>query len=125
MNPNEITNQDIAQMTPEQRLANAGQPHAMAKVSEHGTISAEGASAVDRMRMIMILQGLKMESRGMRMTRKAPTCLSIVKKEFGIKARTAKDAMPKFKALLVEFGVILTDAERERFKDEEEKTPGA
>lgn len=116
---NEITNEDIAKMTPEQRVANAGQPHARAEKHPSGAISVTGASAVDRMRMIFILSGLKMETKGMRMTRKGPSCLSIVKKEFGIKARTAKDAMPKFKALLVEFGVILTDAERERFKDEE------
>lgn len=121
---NEITNQDIAKMTPEQRVALAGSPVARAEKHADGSISVTGAPAVDRMRMIMILGGLKLETKGIRLTRKAPTCLSIVKKEFGIKAKTAKEAMPKFKALLVEYGVILTDAERERFKDEE-KTPGA
>ena len=42
----------------------------------------------------------------MRLTRKAPSCLSIVKKEFGIKARTAADALPIFEARLREMGIL-------------------
>ena len=37
---------------------------------------------------------------------KAPSCLSIVKKEFGIKAKTAADALPLFEALLTANGIL-------------------
>ncbi len=42
----------------------------------------------------------------MRLTRKAPSCLSIVKKEFGIKARNAVEALPIFEAQLREMGIL-------------------
>lgn len=61
---------------------------------------------IDAYRMLTIRMGLKAESRGFRLTRKAPSCLSIVKKEFGIKARTAADALPLFEALLRERGLL-------------------
>lgn len=61
---------------------------------------------INAFRLITIRQGLKAESRGFRLTRKAPSCLSIVKKEFGIKAKTATEALPLFEAHLRELGVI-------------------
>jgi hypothetical protein len=61
---------------------------------------------IDAYRMLTIRMGLKAESRGFRLTRKAPSCLSIVKKEFGIKARTAADALPLFEAHLRELGIL-------------------
>ena len=61
---------------------------------------------IDAYRMLTIRMGLKAESRGFRLTRKAPSCLSIVKQEFGIKARTAADALPLFEARLREMGIL-------------------
>lgn len=124
---NEITNEDIAKMTPEQRLALAGSPVAAPQVSPTGMVAAVGAPAVDRFRLICILTSLKFEAEtGMKMTRDASP-LKIVREEFGIKTRNKADAYKKFRALLVEHGVILTEEERKKFKlrGEEDETPGA
>jgi hypothetical protein len=61
---------------------------------------------VAAIRLMTIRQGLKAEINGYRLTRKAPSCLSIVKREFGIKARTAADALPLFEAHLRELGIL-------------------
>lgn len=54
---------------------------------------------------LLALKGmLKLESLGM--TKRGPSALSIVKKEFGIKARTAKDALPLYIELLKEKGIL-------------------
>lgn len=126
MNRDEITNADIANMTPEQRLALAGSPVAAPEVTPTGMVAAVGAPAVDRFRMIYILGALKLEAEtGMKMTsrKKAPSPLKIIREEFGIKAKNMMDGYKKFRAALVEFGVILTEEERERFKDKDETKP--
>ena len=41
-------------------------------------------------RLLTIRAGLKAEAMGMRLTRKAPSCLSIVKREFGFKGNLQK-----------------------------------
>ena len=70
------------------------------------TIALTTPAQINAFRLITIRQGLKAETMGFRLTRKAPSCLSIVKKEFGIKARTAAEALPLFEAHLRELGVI-------------------
>lgn len=60
---------------------------------------------IQAFRLLTLRSGLRMETRGMKMTR-GRSCLSIVKAEFGIKSRSAKDALPEFEALLREWGVI-------------------
>ena len=70
------------------------------------TIVLDTPAQINAFRMLTIRQGLKAESRGFRLTTKAPSCLSIVKKEFGIKARTAAAALPLFEALLREQGLL-------------------
>ena len=62
---------------------------------------------INAFRLLTIRQGLKAEMVGMRLTSRAPSCLSIVKREFGIKARTAADALPLFEARLREMGVLV------------------
>ena len=57
-------------------------------------------------RLLMIRQGLRSESRGFRLTAKGPSCLAIVRKEFGIKARNAEAALPLFEAHLRECGLL-------------------
>ena len=70
------------------------------------TIVLDTPSQIQAFRLLTIRQGLKAEMVGMRLTRRAPSCLSIVTKEFGIKARTAADALPLFEAYLKECGVL-------------------
>jgi hypothetical protein len=62
-----------------------------------------------RMRLACVRQALKFESVGMRLTRRgvAPTGLTICKKEYGLKAKTAKEMLPLFDAMLRRLGVIL------------------
>ena len=57
-------------------------------------------------RLLTIRQGLRAESRGFRLTAKGPSCLAIVRKEFGIKARNAEAALPLFEAHLRERGIL-------------------
>ena len=42
-------------------------------------------NSVNVSRMLTLQQGLAMEMKGMRLTRKAPTCYSIIKREYGLK----------------------------------------
>lgn len=70
------------------------------------TIVLDTPAQINAFRLLTIRQGLKAESHGFRLTAKGPTCLSIVRREFGIKARTAKDALPLFEAHLVSIGVL-------------------
>jgi hypothetical protein len=70
------------------------------------TIVLDTPSQIQAFRLLTIRQGLKAEMVGMRLTRRAPSCLSIVKKEFGIKAKTAKEALPLFEAYLQTLGLL-------------------
>ena len=70
----------------------------------------KGPEMISVYRLLVIRQGLKAESVGMRLTSKskAPSCRSIVKKEFGIKDRDIKTVILKYDAILRQMG-ILTD----------------
>lgn len=59
-------------------------------------------------RLFMILSGLKLEIKipGMRMTRKAPKCSTILRQEFGLSGKPQK-LYDQFLALLVKFQVPL------------------
>lgn len=70
------------------------------------TIVLDTPTQINAYRMLTIRQGLRAESRGFRLTAKGPSCLTIVKKEFGIKARTAEAALPLFEAHLRECGIL-------------------
>ena len=56
-------------------------------------------------RLLTIRRGLKAEAMGMRLTRKAPSCLSIVKREFGMKGNLASVTV-QFDDLLRANGII-------------------
>lgn len=71
------------------------------------TVTLDTPDQINAFRLLTIRQGLKAEMVGMRLTSRAPSCLSIVKREFGIKARTAADALPLFEARLREMGVLV------------------
>lgn len=75
-------------------------------VTETGAVIFQGPEAVNVFRLLTIRQGLKAESFGMRLTSKAPSCRSIVKKEFGIKDRDIKTVMQKYDAILRQMGVL-------------------
>ena len=71
------------------------------------TIMLTTPAQINGFRLLTIRQGLKAEISGFRLTSRGPTCLSIVRKEFGIKARSAADALPLFEAHLREIGVLV------------------
>jgi hypothetical protein len=56
-------------------------------------------------RLLTIRQGLLLEARGMRLTGKAPSCLSIVKREFGFKGNR-ENVTAQYEAMLRERGII-------------------
>lgn len=60
---------------------------------------------INTYRLLVLRRGLMAEKLGMRLSRGA-SCLSIVKREFGIKARTAADALPLFEDHLRSIGVL-------------------
>ena len=62
---------------------------------------------INAYRLLAIKGTLKLESLGMRRSAGRASALSIVKNEFGIKARTAKDAFPLYCAWLKEIGVLV------------------
>ena len=69
--------------------------------SSAGTMFS-GPSAVNIFRMEMILRGLKFEQKfpGARLTRKAPKCSTIVRREYGLKGNHAK-LIAQFEPLVV------------------------
>ena len=66
---------------------------------------------IDHYRLKTLLNGLRMEYKhNMRMTAKAPTCYSIIKREFGLKGNKEK-VYNQFCNMLVDAGVISAGAE--------------
>ena len=57
-------------------------------------------------RLLTLRQALKAETIGLRLVR-GRSALAIVKAETGLKARTARDMLPKYEALLREMGVLV------------------
>lgn len=51
---------------------------------------------ISEFRLQTIRRGLELELVGMRLTRKAPSCFSIIKKEFGIKGRDKHKSYREF-----------------------------
>ena len=71
------------------------------------SIVLDTPAQINGFRLLTIRQGLKVEVHGYRLTSKGPSCLSIVRKEFGIKARNAEAALPLFEAYLKEIGILV------------------
>lgn len=59
------------------------------EINESGSIMLTGDD-INVYRLLTIRAGLKAEAVGMRLTSKAPSCLSIVKREFGFKGNLQK-----------------------------------
>jgi hypothetical protein len=70
------------------------------------TIVLDTPAQIDAYRLLTIRAGLKAEVYGYRLTAKGPSCLTIARKEFGIKARNAEAALPLFEAYLKACGVL-------------------
>jgi hypothetical protein len=49
-----------------------------------------GAENINKVRMLTLLGGLRMEIKGMRMTAKGRTCYSIIKSDYGLKGNKHK-----------------------------------
>ena len=75
------------------------------KVTETGATMITG-SDIQVYRLLTLRHALKAETIGLRLVR-GRSALSIVKAETGLKARTAKDMLPKYEALLREIGVLV------------------
>ena len=71
------------------------------------TIVLDTPTQINAYRLLTIRAGLKAETYGYRLTAKGPSCLTIARKEFGIKARSAAVALPLFEAYLKECGVLV------------------
>ncbi len=72
--------------------------------TETGAIIITGES-INVYRLLTIRMGLKLEAKGMRLTAKAPSCLSIVKREFGFKGNREK-VTAQFEAMLKANGIV-------------------
>ena len=68
------------------------------------TIVLDTPAQIDAFRLLALRGALKLESVGLK--RRGPSALTLVKKETGIKARTAKDALPLFEAHLRGLGIL-------------------
>ena len=75
------------------------------EVTETGATVVTG-SDIQVYRLLTLRQALKAETIGLRLVR-GRSALAIVKAETGLKARTAKDMLPKYEALLREIGVLV------------------
>ena len=75
------------------------------KVTETGATMITG-NDIQVYRLLALRQALKAETIGLRLVR-GRSALAIVKAETGLKARTAKDMLPKYEALLREIGVLV------------------
>ena len=74
------------------------------EINEGGSITITGDS-INVYRLLTIRQGLKAEAMGMRLTSRAPSCLSIVKKEFGFKGNLQK-VTAQYEAMLRAANII-------------------
>ena len=79
--------------------------------SSSGTVIFSGADGVGLYRMLTIIQGMKMEMRGMRLTRKAPSAFRIAKEQYGLKGN---------KEQILAGMIALYDAARNNIKQVEE-----
>ena len=68
------------------------------------TIVLDTPAQIIAFRLLSLRGALKLESVGLK--RRGPSALTLVKKETGIKARTAKDALPLFEAHLRGLGIL-------------------
>lgn len=71
------------------------------EITQSGAVGFIGSDGVNLFRMMTILRGLKMEAKGLKMTR-GMSCLAIAKREFGLKGNREK--------VLAQFEVLVEQA---------------
>lgn len=72
------------------------------QVSEAGMPQAYvGREAVNFFRMVTLLHGMQAELKGIRLTSKAPSCFTLVRREYGLKGNKEK-LIEQFKRLVAE-----------------------
>lgn len=59
----------------------------------------EGPAAVNFFRMVTLLRGMQSELKGFRLTSKAPSCFTLVRREYGLKGNKEK-LLEQFKQLV-------------------------
>jgi hypothetical protein len=64
-----------------------------------GDVTCITGTGINFLRMAYLLMGLRIEASGMRLTMKAPSCQSIVKREYGLRGNLAK-VTTQFEAIL-------------------------
>lgn len=62
--------------------------------------------AIERYRMIVCLSGLKLEANGIR-TNRHVSCLVVARRDYGIKAKNARDAHDRLRAKMLNLGIIV------------------
>jgi len=72
--------------------------------TETGAVIFTG-NDINTYRLLTIRMGLKAEAMGMRLTSRAPSCLSIVKREFGFKGNLQK-VTAQYEAMLRDNNII-------------------
>lgn len=67
-------------------------------VSEHGSVGLTG-HGISLLQLLTLKQGLSLEAKGLRLTRKAPKCSTILRQRFGIRGSREKQ-MAQLDALI-------------------------
>jgi hypothetical protein len=94
-----------AQSTPEERLnAAAKRPEADPIIGQGHTLM-DTPEAIERFRVITCLTGLKLEAKGIRVHRNV-SCLAVARRDYGIRAGSARNAYLKLRAVLIAKGII-------------------
>lgn len=71
------------------------------EIRKDGGFCVSGEEGMKLYRMATILQGMYLELKGMRLTRKAPSCFTIARREFGLKGNRL--------ALIQQFSKLVED----------------
>lgn len=74
-----------------------------------GLIVIRGTSHIHAAHLLALKGALTLESKGLRRSR-GPSALAIVRKHYGIKARTAAAAVPLFLEYLAGLGIVTSEA---------------
>ena len=57
--------------------------------NKNGLMIMDGSEAIEVYRIATIISGMKLEMLGMRLSRKAPSCFTIARKQYGLKGNKA------------------------------------
>ncbi len=69
------------------------------------SIMITGEWKINAFRLLQLRKALQLQIKGMRMSSKGPSALTVIKKEFGLKGNSKK-VLEQFTNLLIENGII-------------------